>query len=914
MGIHDLLRILKPGMRPANISEFKGKCVAVDMMTWIYRGAYSCNEDINKDKQTDLYLNYPLKMIALLAEHSIKCIAVFDGKDLKAKEKEDKTRSENKAKNLELAAIIEATGETETARKVGKRALMVTPKMINSLIAVLIQLKVKVIVAPYEADAQIAYLCKSKLCDFAISEDSDLIPFGCKKVLFKLQPNGEGMYFDFDRFRNLKTNQNGNVIDTNFNNSVFRDNKEKKEDEGVLFSKELMYIKRMKFINFLEFCVMLGSDYLSSLKGFGVKGGVKLFLTYSNLEIVFHQIKTDKKFIKSILKFNETSDEPYLMKAKKVVSLFILQTVYNPLSNTLVPLNNLSLNDDFNKLLEKYKLSFNSPTDKDEYYGKHFNNYSDFCNCRITPEKDLIEEDTVLNKYFVKYKNLVMKPGLLCNEYDFFSMVKQYIPTTHKDNLQLDDDFIKNEVDDKEQINEDEEKSKALAELLNDKELEMIFKAATKKDQHEENKENFINKKVEELVKGQIKKEQPITSFTELLTLNFKKPKVDDKENEEKNKAILKEQIEEDKVTTEEMQVEVNAKEENVEIKEYMEQKENDNNNINNDNNDVNDSDIDLDKVFMNEENYEIDMEKEYYALNKQQLDIENENCYSGESEQDFCEQYLDLKYEDKEKLIPIMPRRNFHDIPYIDEFKDEIMNESNLRHKIFYEELAERKRNEEKEIKNFEEEEINDDSQIKIEKDIVIEEKVNNKEDKTNLDTDSNEEKKPNEVEDSNIVSKKSEAESEAETKDINNKEILKTEEKLSNGVKIKSMFGKYTSILKKVLIDDKKEEETNKGLELNDDDLEDVFNPNQTRKQSEDKLKGKAFINSIFSSNEKEKNNKNKIPKLNEKNDTYMADKVISSYLHKKRNKETSKTNTRIPISKDNFDVTEFLMHNKK
>ena len=37
--------------------------------------------------------------------------------------------------------------------------------------------------APYEADAQISFVMKEGHVDLAISEDSDLLTFGCAKVL-----------------------------------------------------------------------------------------------------------------------------------------------------------------------------------------------------------------------------------------------------------------------------------------------------------------------------------------------------------------------------------------------------------------------------------------------------------------------------------------------------------------------------------------------------------------------------------------------------------------------------------------------------------------------------------------------------------------------------------------------------------
>ena len=42
--------------------------------------------------------------------------------------------------------------------------------------------KVNYIVAPYELDAQMAFLVNRGDADFALTEDSDLLAYGCKKV------------------------------------------------------------------------------------------------------------------------------------------------------------------------------------------------------------------------------------------------------------------------------------------------------------------------------------------------------------------------------------------------------------------------------------------------------------------------------------------------------------------------------------------------------------------------------------------------------------------------------------------------------------------------------------------------------------------------------------------------------------
>jgi exonuclease 1 len=38
---------------------------------------------------------------------------------------------------------------------------------------------IEVVVAPYEADAQLAYLALTGNVDAVITEDSDLLPYGC---------------------------------------------------------------------------------------------------------------------------------------------------------------------------------------------------------------------------------------------------------------------------------------------------------------------------------------------------------------------------------------------------------------------------------------------------------------------------------------------------------------------------------------------------------------------------------------------------------------------------------------------------------------------------------------------------------------------------------------------------------------
>ena len=204
MGIADLIRLLKPAISNMHISSLSNQTAAIDMMTWLYKGVYSCAYDLSMNISTDQYLNFPIKMLALLAAYKIKPIAVFDGRSFKPKGESEESRRTSKEKNLEIAKSYLNAGDEENAKKYFRMALKITNVMLNTLIEILKRLNIQVVVAPYEADAQIAHLCINGDADFAITEDSDLILFGAQKICYKLDKDGQGMFLDFKKLQDSK--------------------------------------------------------------------------------------------------------------------------------------------------------------------------------------------------------------------------------------------------------------------------------------------------------------------------------------------------------------------------------------------------------------------------------------------------------------------------------------------------------------------------------------------------------------------------------------------------------------------------------------------------------------------------------------------------------------------------------------
>ncbi len=81
-------------------------------------------------------------------------------------------------------------GNMQGANKKYTEAIEITTDMVQKLLVELKCLRIEYIVAPYEADAQLAYLFKIRQIDLVVTEDSDLLLFGASKVFFKMNTQG----------------------------------------------------------------------------------------------------------------------------------------------------------------------------------------------------------------------------------------------------------------------------------------------------------------------------------------------------------------------------------------------------------------------------------------------------------------------------------------------------------------------------------------------------------------------------------------------------------------------------------------------------------------------------------------------------------------------------------------------------
>lgn len=185
--------------------------------------------------------------------------------------------------------------------------------------------EVPYIVAPYEADAQLAYLERAGFVDGIITEDSDLLVFGCKNVHFKLDA------------------KEATVI------SISRTD----------FGSPLLAADSMSFVGWSDdqfrwMAMLSGCDYLPSIAGVGLKTAWTLIKKYKTVDKVVRAVRMEGK-----------KDVPkgYLQSFNLAEKVFLHQRVYDPGLERLVYLtgpSESSLCDDGELYIGRYANLANS--------------------------------------------------------------------------------------------------------------------------------------------------------------------------------------------------------------------------------------------------------------------------------------------------------------------------------------------------------------------------------------------------------------------------------------------------------------------------------------------------------------------------------------------------------------------------
>jgi len=191
--------------------------------------------------------------VRMLKHYGVIPYVVFDGGYLPSKASTEHDRAEKRKEQKELALQHEASGNTKAAFDAFQRAVDITPEMAFKLVEALRTESVNYIVAPYEADAQLAYLERTGVVSAILTEDSDLLVFGCKTLLVKMDQYGGCIEIKRERFANVT----GVISLHGWTDERFR-----------------------------QMAILSGCDYLPNIPNLGLKTAYRLLRKYKTVEKV----------------------------------------------------------------------------------------------------------------------------------------------------------------------------------------------------------------------------------------------------------------------------------------------------------------------------------------------------------------------------------------------------------------------------------------------------------------------------------------------------------------------------------------------------------------------------------------------------------------------------------------------------
>ncbi|KAF0388609.1 PIN domain-like protein [Gigaspora margarita] len=302
MGIQCLIQALKSIHTNISIAKYAGRVVGVDAYCWLHKGIHTCITELAMNRPTTKYVDYCMRRVRMMKQYNVRPLIVFDGGFLPAKSITEVIREEKRKEYRMKGQELYKKGQIREAMTFLEKSIDITPEM------ALRDEDVEYVVAPYEADAQLAYLEKKNKIAAIITEDSDLLVFGCKTVIYKMDSNGNGIEISRDKF--------GQVQEINM----------------------LGWTDKQ----FRHMTMLSGCDYLPSIVGIGLKSAYKYV----------RKFKTAEKIIKLLMDGKMEVPPDYSYNFRRAELAFLYQRVFDIETKCLVTLNpipeDLDINPDTN--------------------------------------------------------------------------------------------------------------------------------------------------------------------------------------------------------------------------------------------------------------------------------------------------------------------------------------------------------------------------------------------------------------------------------------------------------------------------------------------------------------------------------------------------------------------------------------
>ena len=229
----------------------------------------------------------------MLIHFGVTPYMVFDGDYLPSKAATEIERAKRRNESKRVGLELHRMGKPSQAHLELQKAVDVTPEMARLLIDELKRQDIQYVVAPYEADVQLVYLEKKGIIQGILSEDSDLLVFGAKRLLTKLDQYGDCIAINRDDFTACR------------------------EISLVGWSD----------VEFRRMAILSGCDYLPSINKMGLKTAYRLVRKHKTIEKILRMLQFDGQYV---------IPPGYLEDFRKAELTFLHQRVFCPDVNELV--------------------------------------------------------------------------------------------------------------------------------------------------------------------------------------------------------------------------------------------------------------------------------------------------------------------------------------------------------------------------------------------------------------------------------------------------------------------------------------------------------------------------------------------------------------------------------------------------
>ncbi|XP_059806693.1 flap endonuclease 1 [Hypanus sabinus] len=294
MGIQGLAKLIGD-VAPAAVKEqqmksYFGRKVAIDASMSIYQFLIAVRQDGNvlqsEDGETTSHLMGMFYRTIRIIENGIKPVYVFDGKPPQLKAGELSKRSERRAEAEKQLANAQETGDTENIERFNKRLVKVTQQHNDECKRLLRLMGVPYIEAPCEAEASCAALVKAGKVYAVATEDMDALTFGTS-ILLRHMTASEAKKLPIQEFHLNKVLQESGLTQEQF----------------------------------VDLCILLGSDYCETIRGIGPKRAIDLIRQHKSIEEIVKHIDTSKYTLPEDWMYKEARQlflEPEVVQAESV--------------------------------------------------------------------------------------------------------------------------------------------------------------------------------------------------------------------------------------------------------------------------------------------------------------------------------------------------------------------------------------------------------------------------------------------------------------------------------------------------------------------------------------------------------------------------------------------------------------------